>query len=272
MSAWAYPGNNWSSNLISSDSISQGYYVSLPSTDPADNNPSAQLENIRGDTIGLWISNFSIDFSMGGTYAQSMRLRQYMPRNLIQPVIHVEGQMPNSFQYQRLAEFVRESHYDTLFPQTLVTDQQMLSFTLFAGHLGDLTLFSAGGKRKAKMGDYVVQGKGPHALQHFRGYIQSIQRGAQQFINAPTYTFDFVPSYSYGDLYRQGRATTISVQESDNFTSISAGFEVNIAQPTTHNTVAPTTTPSSSSTASSSVGVQQNSLFGTGSVFTGNVL
>jgi hypothetical protein len=211
--------------------IDQGYYVTYPiepgSTPPDLINPVAvapydpaghsasgylacyfpNLPDIQ--QIDIWITQAQISLTTGGTFAQSPRLRQFFPRNFVQPVWTIQGIVPNSFQLQRLAEFIRRTQFAALNPVGLTTTTTHLcQFYIAEGHLGDLQQitqenFKKLGKRQKEWLNkhpQTVQGKGPHKAQKMQGYIQSFSRGAQKFINAPTYEFDFVVAFSQGDL------------------------------------------------------------------------
>jgi hypothetical protein len=149
MAAWQYAAGS-DPNNTNLGSIDQGYYVTLPyetdgsgkPMDPANHRPSGNLTS-RGTNPGsieLWITQAQISFQMGGSTGQSKRLREFFPRNLVQPVWTIQGIVPNSYQLQRLGEFIRSTHFDALNP-TGMTDAttNLPSFTLYAGNLGNLT-------------------------------------------------------------------------------------------------------------------------------------
>lgn len=221
MAAWTYtPGsdpNNTKLGYNNFGPIDTGYYVTYPleadgsPQDPANHSPSGYLQNKDGDQVALWITQAQISFTVAGSFAQSPRLRQFFPRNLVDPVWTIQGIVPNSFQYQRLAEFIRSTHFDVLNP-TGITDisSHLPTLHINAGNMGnlasltdaDMKNFTPQQKNFLANNPNAVQGKGPHAAQHVKGFIPSFSRGAQRFINVPTYQFDFSVVISYGDLFQ----------------------------------------------------------------------
>jgi hypothetical protein len=147
---------------------------------------------------------------MAGSFAQSPRLRQFFPRNFVQPVWNIQGICPNSFQLQRLGEFIRLSQFYALHPTGVsITTTNLVTLHIYDGHLGDLTNISDKNLKKLhpKQQNYIknnpttaVQGKGPHKAQIMQGYINNFSVGAQKFVNAPTYELDFTVAFSSGDL------------------------------------------------------------------------
>lgn len=233
MKPWQYkPGSdpNYISHTgqgFNPGSIEDGYYVTLPSEpnsggslkdplggtpmDPANHSPSGYLQNYKGEQVALWITQAQISFTVGGTFVQSPRLREFFPRNLIDPVWSIQGITPNSFQYQRLAEFIRTTHFDVLDPTGLSDiGSHLPTLHINAGGLGDLSQLQQSDMKhfvpdqKKFLADHpnTVQGKGPHSAQHMKGFIASFSRGAQRFINVPTYEFQFTVAISYGDLFQ----------------------------------------------------------------------
>ncbi len=211
-----YPSG--SPSFSSYGQIDQGYYVQLPDTDPADLYPSGFLSlpasssnpSNPGGELYLWITQAQISLSAAGSFAQSARLREFFPRNFVQPVWNIQGICPNSFQLQRLGEFIRLSQFYALNPTSISsTSANLVTLHIYDGHLGDLTNISDKNLKKLhpRQQNYIknnpttaVQGKGPHPAQIMQGYINNFSVGAQKFVNAPTYELDFTVAFSQGDL------------------------------------------------------------------------
>ena len=262
MPVWTYQSPDQNGNKFGP--IDQGYFVSPSSIDPnkslaeqgvltneilGDYNvePSDNSKNntpitlsLPGDTdyISLYVENIGMDFQLSGSYAQSMLVRQFFTRNFVQPSIIVQGTMSNSFQYQRLAEFVRASHFSCLFPANANLNAADMFVGLSIPHktYGPIT--------DDKGNKYGLPYRS-HLGHHYRGYITNITRGAEKFKNAPEYTFEFVVAYAYGDLYSMNHNTKVSYGSA----SIVAGFEtgtnlaINNSAPVTPSTAAPSTPP-----------------------------
>jgi hypothetical protein len=168
--------------------IGKGYFVNLPRRNPRDKRPSMYLENQAGKRIYLWVTDVTASFEMGGSFAQSVRNRSWYPRNFTQPTISFTGVAPNSYQFNRLAEFVRGSQLRAL------RDQD-------GGGIIKLVMPSRG--IDVKRGQ-----KGRHQAYTMNGYIKNVARGAKRFENVPTWTFDFILAFSYQGLFKTNEATT----------------------------------------------------------------
>jgi hypothetical protein len=81
----------------------------------------------------------------------------------------VGGQTPNSYQYQRIGEFVRDFHLDT------ITTDNTLRLAIAAG--GPTNNRTIKGRRDGILVD---------------GYIDHVGRGAERWVNAPDYQFNFI--------------------------------------------------------------------------------
>lgn len=180
MGNWAWTGKDLNNNARGS--LEKGYFVNLPGHDPATykggSTASGYFQNKNGETLSLWLTRASIDFKIGGSYGQSKRLRQWFPRNLVQPVWSIQGICPNSFQLQRLGEYIRQSQLEVLNPQSLSATEYLRLF-IYPGNL--------------------QAGKGPHNEVNMFGYVHNFKRGAERFKNAPAYEFEFMVLYSYGN-------------------------------------------------------------------------
>lgn len=185
------------SETVRNGSLVKGYYVNFPTRKPTESTCNGYLVNREGEgsALRLWINNWEVNFQQGGSFAQSMVKRDWYGRNLQQPRIRVSGQVANSADYQKLGEFVRRTHIHALRTNAQSADQQEIQLVLKEGGIKVL------GKRHAKWSVF--------------GYIDRIARGAERFINAPTWTFDFIISYAESTpLFKDGGRATGSELES----------------------------------------------------------
>lgn len=161
----------------------------------------------------------NISFQVNGSFSQSARLRQWFPRNLIQPIWKLSGVCPNSFQYQRLGEFIRASQLECITPTSLLA-QNFLKLTIYNRGLGDLNMLSQVSSQFRRPhnvnASQWVQGKGPHEHQVVFGYAQNFSRGATKFINAPTYDFEFNVLFAYGGLFATQNASPVASRAFNN--------------------------------------------------------
>ncbi|WP_028058417.1 hypothetical protein [Candidatus Solirubrobacter pratensis] len=170
MPEWKYDGRN--------GSIAKGYAVRWARTTPETNGGNAVLINQSGDHIGLWVTDVTADFEMAGTTAQSARKRDFYPHNFVQPHLNVKGQSGDSYQYQRIAEFVRDSHLKSI----LYSDHDNVTTPTVT-----LTVLGRGFDAARNM-------RGSTQTIIVDGYIESIQRGAQKAQFSPEWEFDFIVS------------------------------------------------------------------------------
>lgn len=184
MADWQYKGGS-----TTPGPIDKGYFVRTPDSEASEANCTGWLTSQSGETLRLWIHEIQMGFKLGGSFEQSALTRTYFARNFAQPSIQIKGQMPNSYQYQRLGEFVRESQLKALSATSLNADANLIALTIPST------------RRDSKAAVEGPHLKGPHTGYHFRGYILSMQRGAQKFVNAPGFTFIFSPAYSYAGIY-----------------------------------------------------------------------
>lgn len=165
--------------------IAKGYYVNSPNRDARRKKPSAYLENNAGKRIYLWVTEVTSTFGMGGSFAQSVNARTFYPRNFTQTTMTFKGVMPNSYQYNRLAEFVRGTH-------------------LRAGRDED------GGRIiRLVMSQNAYVKRGPrykHRDYDLDGYITAIGKGARRFEFQPTFEFEFVVATSRMGLFQTSPA------------------------------------------------------------------
>jgi hypothetical protein len=111
---------------------------------------------------------------MSGATAQSHLRREFYAHNFTQPTISITTQMPNSYQYNRLGAFLRAAQRNSM-----VRQGELLKLRISAG--GSPT--DGGGPNHIK---------GGHREVFADGYVVNAPRGAERFVNAPPYAFDFV--------------------------------------------------------------------------------
>lgn len=168
-------------------STTQGYWVTAPKAAPSDTERTGWLSMDGAGTVNLWITDIEADFEAGGTYAQSQKRRDWYPHNFAQAKFKITGQCANQQQYGDLAEFVHDSHRQALKD----TNKNVVTLTIPKG--------VSGGKAYQT---YLV-----------RGYIERIERKTTRFVNAPTFTFEFVVAYSYAGLFKQGQETIRTIKD-----------------------------------------------------------
>lgn len=165
----------------------QGYWNRLPNRASTRAGTNATLlsgvepqTDIDGaDSIGLWVQSVSSGFGISGTTAQSRLRRAFFARSLNQTAFTLTGQVPNQYEYGRLAEFVRIAQMDALMRSTLMR----------------LIIPAGGIPAKHNM-------KGRRGPIDVIGYVEGFPRITERFVNAPTYTFPFVISRSLSGLFR----------------------------------------------------------------------
>jgi hypothetical protein len=147
------------------------------------NHANGFLQNQRGERIGLWVNGVDASFSMAGETYQSRKKREFYAHNFAQPVITISGQTPNTYQFNRLAEFVRGTHKQALH----LRDQREIALVKLRIR-GEKPTETTGKSRTIK---------GAHRPIAVDGFITMVERGAERFINAPDYQFDFVIVYAH---------------------------------------------------------------------------
>lgn len=166
--------------------IQAGYYVNNPNRDPRNKKPSAFLENNVGKRIYLWVTEVTSVFGMGGSFAQSVSTRTFYPRNFTQATMTFKGVMPNSYQYNRLAEFVRSTH--------LRANRDEDGGRIIRLVMAQNDLVKRGPRYK-------------HRNYDLDGYITTIGKGARRFEFQPTFEFEFVIATSRQGLFQTDPAT-----------------------------------------------------------------
>ena len=156
-----------------------------------------------GQRVALWVDDINMNFQMTGTTGQSRYRRQFYPKSFNQASIIVHGQMPNEFEYNRLAAFVRECHYESL------TGNQFL-YKKKRGFPGGVTrnasaslqtikfMLRRSPRQMGREGQIRKNVKGAHSQLIFEGYIKTISAGAMKFNYAPEFEFVIAASYLTG--------------------------------------------------------------------------
>ncbi len=213
------PKNHQSGNIYPlQNPLDQGYGVTAFPKSPSKLGANARFVNIRGEAIEFWIEEMTANFGMTGTTGQSHKLRQFFPHNIVQPSITVTGIAPNSYQYNRLAAFIRVAQHDGLLGQELrtlgiplrnvidSTGQTVLIPTV------QLIIRNGSGAANGKGGgNFPYDGvrknlkgvKGTHQAWKLEGYIKTMQAGASgpkggDSYYAPAFQFEFLISESQG--------------------------------------------------------------------------
>lgn len=175
--------------------LDRGYGVATPDIDPASRQWNGRLIDMRGQRIHFWIEDIEASFAMGGTTAQSRTLRQFFPHNMVQPSVTVRGRAPNSFQYNRLASFVRRAQSDVVSAKELGRNGINLRTRGLQGG-GDSVVSTveltvrAGITSKYPFSGRTVKGR--HKAWKLEGYIKSMPAGGQRFNQAPAFQFEFL--------------------------------------------------------------------------------
>lgn len=188
--------------------INQGQGVYRKNADPKDHEANGRMTNQRGEEIDFYIEEIESSFQMTGSTAQSRNVRQFMPHNIVQPVIKVTGRAPSNFEYNRLAGFVRAAQYfavnygeDTR--EVLTTSgKKVKTETVRLWIKNGKTPHVWNGQKAA--GEDGAQGrhvKGIHVPWQVEGYIKSMRAGGERFNYAPKFEFEFYVAQS---IFKQG--------------------------------------------------------------------
>jgi hypothetical protein len=170
--------------------VNRGYMQDFPNARRAratEGNQTGYLEDPDGNVVHLWITEIQASFSQGGQFAQSARKRDWHGRNFVQPSFTITGQTASQQESARLAEFIRKCQQKSLRWESL---DKMRNATKL--------VIRSGGDHHKKREPYVLY-----------GHILKADRAARRWENAPDFQFDFLISYSYQGLFKQGKDTTI---------------------------------------------------------------
>lgn len=146
---------------------------------------SGQFKRPDGQTIALWLTDITADFTLSGTQAQSRMLREFFPHSFNDITLQLTGNVASTQEYNRLALFVREHHWDALRAiNSGGTATQTIDFHLYSTYAGGRTPYS---------GRTV---KGPHRPWAVSGYISSIAAGAVRHEIGPQFSIAFIVATS----------------------------------------------------------------------------
>lgn len=185
---------------ILNNSSETGYAVNIPGV-TADNDKSWNGALIApfGAYIKLWITEVQMDFSVTGTVGQSRYRRQFFPKAFNQPKVMVKGVMPNQKEYNRLAAFIRETHFEAVTGNidlySAKARQSSKNKVRSSASLQTISLIIKDAGQVNKQNP-LRSVKGGHKAMQMDGYIKSISAGATQFNFAPEFNFQFVPASS----------------------------------------------------------------------------
>lgn len=196
-SSWV-PGGQGDLNSTETNSAHPaggGFWVTHPEMSPdSEGEPQKQanayLEDQNGSRVFMWVDDVTADFAMTGNTAQSRKRREFYPHNFSQPVLRIHCQTPNSYEYNRIGAFIRAAQRDAVSDGDL-KEQPLLRLRI-----------NSGGQNTARKVT-----RGHHNRIAVDGYVTSAPRGAERFVNAPDFEFDFVITKAWNFLGLQDDAT-----------------------------------------------------------------
>lgn len=154
---------------------------SRPKPRPNTNNGTLQIYRGRSDakstTKPIWIWQVETDFSITGSFGQSVGKRDFYPRNFSQPSYSFYGQTHNENEFGDLCEFIRKGQLESIFSGQQGSTPILMRIKLPKG--------PAQGRLNRNL-------KGRRPPIWLEGYVQSIARRHERFIHAPEYQFDFI--------------------------------------------------------------------------------
>jgi hypothetical protein len=154
---------------------------------------NVRLTNPAGWQIPMWVYEVEASFQLNGESVQSNQKRQFFPRNMVQPTMTVRGQVPNNYQYNRLALFVRDSHYFALNSNYIARMEALAGKKLSVAHdatgAANPLVTMEIRKGTATSGRNV---KGPNNPMVLQGLIKNMTAGASRYEYAKEFEFDFV--------------------------------------------------------------------------------
>lgn len=184
-----------------SNPINKGYGVTDPEVSAGEVAGNGRWVNQANEKIDFWIEDITATFGMTGSKAQSRSVREFMPHNVNQPAITVKGRAANSFQYNRMASFVRTSHWNSLNLDQLgdATRQILLGekgeTRVNANTIRFILRARPEGMKVPWKGRNV---KGSHVPWVLEGYVKGFKAGAERFEVAPQFEFEYFVSASQG--------------------------------------------------------------------------
>jgi len=168
----------------------KGKRLAIKDIDPATSDTwNMMLTNPGKESLYLWVDEMNIDFSMSGTFGQSRYRNQFFPRASNAPVMTIAGTAPNQYQYNLLALFIREAHYQAL---TYSSTPKAGGRTYGGGDYPLPTvrfMLKNAGKANAQNEGNT---KGGHKSQIFEGYLKNIEAGVSKFQFARQFKFEVI--------------------------------------------------------------------------------
>lgn len=166
----------------------QGYDARSRRNGPAaDDNPaqaSGYFLRPNGAMVDLWISEVAADFSLTGQVGQSRMTRTFFPRSFNTVTLTITGNVASTQEYNRLALFIREHHYNAL---QYINDGGTANQTIVFG------LYDRTPKSWANNATNV---KGNHLPWIVNGYVKTVDAGAVALEVAPAFSIEFVVTTS----------------------------------------------------------------------------
>jgi hypothetical protein len=167
-------------------SPSTGYTVTLPRIRKATwAAVNGWLYAPDGIYMPLFITEYHTSFSLSGTTGQSQMVRDFYPRNFVQPDFVLTGQSPNQHYYNRLGEFIR------YFQRKSVTTADP----------GRLVVPDGGASPVGRNPSVSMRGLNKGFVAE--GYVEDIERGGEQGQFAPDWSFEFKVSVMRTGLYHE---------------------------------------------------------------------
>ena len=191
--------------------IDKGYAVKFPNANPVGRS-NGMISDQFGRKIYFWVEEMEASVNMSGSTSQSRRTRQFFPHNMNQPSFVIRGRCPDSYRFNQLAEFVRESQYASVSGKELRAMGSSVPYN--NSRISDSSGNSTGdsvfdptveltilGRPTNNTGDPFIDGaakptatKGKNHEWVMNGYIKNIQAGAKRFDPAPAFEFEFLVS------------------------------------------------------------------------------
>ena len=154
----------------------------------------------------LFIKAVNTNYSVSGDYSQTSSVRTFYPKNFSQDVITITLLFANSFEYDKMVDFVRQHMWDAL--DTLVDDpnngangtaSQSVEFKLFPFYVQAGK--DANGQQIYREIYGGIPGGAVNAASsngvHVAGYIQGCQAGLERFQFARSMDIQLKVSYDY---------------------------------------------------------------------------
>ncbi len=178
---------------------SREWNVNSPSMKPNDssgnatNKSNAMLVSANNRRIGLWVNDITTDFNLLGSVAQSQDKQQFFPHNFAAPRITISGQCPNSYEFGRLGEVVREAHRYAIDDGDRGLDDKYRAVRFIKYGLDYKPRNgTAGASSKSRTGKENRTTKGVPSRIVLDGYVSGMQRGAERYEVAYNWQFEFV--------------------------------------------------------------------------------